>query len=130
MHPHHRKGSAAEYMAAAYFSSQGWELFWTPTGTSPCDFVMVKGEETKRVQVKAAGVWTKSGSTYTRVRLGGNNTYKPGDFDILAVVEGPSRMWIIPFEELPGKATLYLEKVGGAFERDYGWGKYEVSLES
>ena len=43
----------------------------------------------------------------------------------MAVTKG-GRMWVIPEEELPQTASLYLEKEGG-LDRDYGWGKYEVN---
>ena len=128
MHPSHRKGAVSEYLAAAHYSALGWEIFWPPTGSSPSDFVMVRGEDTQRVQVKTAGYWTKSGSKYIRVRLGGNKAYQSGDFDILVVVDATTdRIWAIPFDKLPKTSMLYLEKEGGASERDYGWDEYEVT---
>ena len=127
MHPNQRKGSASEYRAAAYFSEHGWEIFWPPTGSSPCDFVMVKEKQTQRVQVKTAVSWTKGPSTYLRVKLGGRNTYKEGDFDLLGVVGPDSRIWVIPFNKLPDRTMIYLEKHNGPRKRDYGWDEYEVT---
>tara|TARA_Y100001963_G_scaffold105490_1_gene145676 strand:+ start:691 stop:1086 length:396 start_codon:yes stop_codon:yes gene_type:complete len=126
MHPNQRRGSASEYTAAAYFSEHGWEIFWPPTGASPCDFIMVKEDQTQRVQIKTAVTWRKGPSTYLRVKLSGNNNYKPGDFDLLGVVGPESRMWVIPFDKLPERSMIYLEKHNGPRERDYGWGEYEV----
>tara|TARA_R100000808_G_C2140275_1_gene148078 strand:- start:498 stop:881 length:384 start_codon:yes stop_codon:yes gene_type:complete len=124
MHPNTRTGSANEYRAAAYFAEKGWEVFWPPTGKSPCDFVVVRNEETKRIQVKTASNWSQGNSDYIRVQL--PQTYQPGDFDLLVAVAKEGRMWIIPQDKLPQTASLYLEKEGG-YDRDYGWGEYEVN---
>ncbi len=129
MHPTHRRGASTEYKAAAYFAERGWEVFWPPSGSSPCDFIISRQSETQKVQVKTATIWTRSGSTYTRVRLGGKVLYKPGDFDLLVAWAPTDRLWVIPFEALPDKTMIYLVKDGGAHAKTYGFDKYEVTDE-
>ena len=116
----HRRGTACEYIAAAHFANQGWTIFWTPNGISPCDFIMRRKGITKGVQVKSAAWHEKGRTRYLRASLRSRKAYVKSDFDFLVVVDPQSRLWSIPFGSLPDTALLYLEK-----ERDGDVDKYE-----
>lgn len=82
---------------------------------SRADFAICKrGGPVLKVQVKKA-TWSKSGKgSYLQTRLVSRNLprrfYKPGDFDVLAVVDGDGRMWLYSFDEVKDKTSLSLDK--------------------
>ena len=120
------RGATSEYLAAAYFSSNGYEVFWPNGCSSAADFVADRSGVSFRVQVKTASWVEYRGVSYLRANLrSSRSSYKPGDYDLLAAVARDGRIWVIPFEDLPKKSTLYLERSGGR-AKDYGWGGYLV----
>ena len=82
MHESQRRGAACEYIAAAEFSSQGWTIFWTPTGSSATDFIIDKRGETFRVQVKSASWIIQGGSEYLRASVRARRKYTKDDYDL------------------------------------------------
>ena len=93
-------------MAACWFSEQGWEVFWSNLGQSSVDFLIVRDDEVKSVQVKSAisSVY-KNGKERLRVnlRMGRNKyrQYKKHAFDLLAICATDGRIWVIPKANLP-----------------------------
>ena len=122
------RGTASEYAAAAAFSNEGWTVFWTPTGSSVCDFIVVRGEMTMKVQVKSAGWYTKGKSKYLRASLSTQNrAYEQGDFDIYAIVDKiDDRIWCIPFADAPKTSLMYLEKKVNGVVSGYGWEQWMI----
>lgn len=80
-----RKGTAAEYLAKAWFSKQGYSILVPDTHETPFDFLAMSGSEVVKVQVKATT--TVGDLIRIRNKHGGNNAaYEPTDYDILAGV--------------------------------------------
>ena len=107
----HRKGQTSEYMAACWFSDQGWEVFWSNLGQSSVDFLVVHDNEVKSVQVKSAiSTFTKNGSERLRVNLRAGRRkprrYKAATFDLLVVCAKDGRIWVIPEKYIP-KVTQF-----------------------
>lgn len=126
MYASQRRGASCEYMAAAVFSDLGWTVFWTPTGSSPCDFIINRGKETKRVQVKSASWMEQAGTRYLRAFIRPRRRYTRDDFDLLVAVAHDGRVWSIPFRSLPKTATLYLEREKGGTLHRYGRGRWLI----
>ncbi len=81
-----RKGMAAEYLAKAFFSKQGFKILLPDTHETSYDFIILTEEgEQARVQVKAA-VFIND-LVRLRNKHGANNvSYKVSDYDILCGV--------------------------------------------
>lgn len=120
MYVSQRRGAACEYTAASVFSDLGWTVFWTPTGSSPCDFLINREGKTKRVQVKSASWMEQGGTRYLRASIRARRRYTKTDFDLLVVVAPDGRVWSIPFGFLPKTAMLYLEKDKSGVLHKYG----------
>lgn len=106
MHPTHSQGAASEYRAAAWFSLQGWEVYWSNSGQSAVDFIVMKDNDVQTVQVKTAVKVPKGDNPiYLKVNLTrGRNKgqlYADNAFDLLAVSSTTYQLWIIPFSYLP-----------------------------
>lgn len=104
------RGSSGEYTAAAYFAVNGWDIFWSPNGSGPVDFIASKPDTTQRVQVKTASIWKQGSRRYTRAMTKKSNgdKYSENDYDVLAAVAADGRMWVIPYKNLPDTKSLYL----------------------
>ena len=122
------KGAVSEYRSAAWFSEQGFEIFWTPSGAGPCDFIAIRGSESQRVQVKTAHWCQQGGSRYLRGPVQPRKgQYKDGDYDLLAIVCPDRRVWIIPYKEVPETYYIYLERINKHGDtKEYGWKKCQV----
>ena len=128
MYVSHRRGAACEYTAAAYFSSKGWTIFWTPSGATPCDFLIRKDGETQAIQVKSAALRQQGQTRYLRACIQSKRPYVSSDFDLLVIVGPAGRIWAIPFEKLPNTATLYLEKIKDGETETYGWEQWLIVI--
>ena len=122
-------GAANELRAAAYYTEQGWEVFWSPAAQGAADFLMQREGEVRAVQVKTAHVMERSGRTETRLYLKRSNgtRYLTSDFDILAVVCSTGRMWSIPFNNLPSVTTITLHSPDGEGNNRHDYDKYMVN---
>ena len=106
MHRTHKRGAVSEYQAATWFSSQGWEVYWSNLGQSSVDFLITRGGKMQTVQVKTAFRIPADGDPkYLKVNLTHGNRkgklYKDNTFHILAACAEDGRIWIIPFDEVP-----------------------------
>ena len=123
----HGMGAATEHRVAAFFLSNGYEVWWPSRGQSRADFVVEKGGRFQKVQAKTAHIETGDTNTYVRVRLSkpsrGSRPYEAGDFDLLAVRLADA-LWIVPAEDLPDQKTLCLFKRGPTVRP---WTKYDPS---
>ena len=104
-------GMTSEYKAAAYFSSQGYSVYWSMMSQTKEDFLIGKKGVYSRVQVKTA-TWSKSGMyRYLQARVVGKNkgsVYQKGDFDYMVFVDD-DRMWIAPWVEVKGLTSVCLD---------------------
>lgn len=122
----HFNGAAAERSVAAFFLGAGYEVWWPSVAQNRADFG-ITNEDThfKTIQVKSARWESRGDNEYLRVRLKkpsrGSREYVAGDFDYLAATDG-DRIWIIPFDALPSRASLCLDKRGPTV-RD--WNDYD-----
>jgi hypothetical protein len=113
MIPQHKEGSLAELKAAAYMVEKGYDVFFPITMNPKSDFIMSKGKEVIKVQVKKAS-WSITGRfKYLQVRIIGKQkgdyqrVYRLEDFDLLLVLDG-NRIWEIPAAEVLGMTSLCL----------------------
>ena len=106
MHRTHKKGAVSEYQAATWFSSQGWEVYWSNLGQSAVDFMITRDHEIYTIQVKTAVKVPKDGDIkYLKVNLTHGNRkgklYKDNTFNLLVVCYEDGRIWVVPIEDLP-----------------------------
>lgn len=116
MDSRHQSGHVAEIKASLYYAELGYEIYWPSFTQSGCDFIIVKKDEMRRIQVKKAYWFTRpSGTRYlqatTRKGAGsaGYKTYTKEDCDIIFIV-GEENLWSIPVEKLNGIQNVVLEK--------------------
>ena len=70
MDARHRRGQTSEYTAACWFSTQGWEVFWSNLGQSSVDFLIVRDNIVQAVQVKSAiKIAAPNGTEHLRVNM-------------------------------------------------------------
>lgn len=78
---------AAEYLAKAYFSKQGYLIISPDSHETPYDFIVTNEDLTYKVQVKSAITGVNDDYVRFRNKHGGNNqSYTVSDYDILAGV--------------------------------------------
>jgi len=112
MDARHRRGQTSEYTAACWFSTQGWEVFWSNLGQSSVDFLIVRDNIVQAVQVKSAvKIAAPNGTEHLRVNMvrGRKNKrilYKPFSYDILCVCSADGRIWVIPAKNVPQKTNI------------------------
>ncbi len=103
-----RKGMSAEYLAKAHFSKQGYLIISPDSHETSFDFLIHKGNEVFKVQVKAVLELEDFKLARIRNKHGANNkSYKQSDYDILAGV------WI-------DKNLIYLFKTEDVNEIGFG----------
>lgn len=125
----HYKGASNELKAAAYFLSQGHQVFFPMMQQGVVDFVIDSPDGLKRVQVKTASLNTGF-STYDyiqcRLARGSNDPrYSSDAFDLLVVIY-EDRMWVIPWSEI-SSTNICLSSTNPQYAprgRDYS--EYEV----
>ena len=108
----HSTGAVSELKAQAWFIANGYQIFTPVIQQGIFDFVIYKNGF-KSVQVKTAYPLLIDNYEYLTVRLGRSHhskktrSYEEGDeFDILFVIY-KDKYWLIPWEEIPNKKTLY-----------------------
>ena len=130
----HRNGLNAELRAALYYSEQGYDIYWPHTGQGSIDFIINKGVDTQRIQVKKAYITKRPTGTWylqATIRKGCGSKpfekYTKKDCDNVVVVSDDG-LWIIPIEKLENYGqTINLEK-GQEVRKSYKptWDKYRV----
>tara|TARA_R100000655_G_C2942914_1_gene185992 strand:+ start:452 stop:841 length:390 start_codon:yes stop_codon:yes gene_type:complete len=116
----YNKGAVSEYRAAAYFGEQGYEIFWNPTNGLRYDFIAFGDEGAIKVQVKTASWLNQNGSKYLRASIRPKRPYKKGDFDFLVLVAPDRRLWVIPYDDVPKRSYVYLERIDNTGQRKEG----------
>lgn len=111
-----RIGIAAELEAQLYYIKTGYDVFTPIMPQSKCDFIVTKGSEVIKVQVKKATNNPTSSGIYLQVRLQGKptpygtRTYTEDDFDELFIVH-KSGMWRIPSHLVMDKTSMTFGKL-------------------
>ena len=123
----HSKGASNELKAQAWFIENGYQVFTPVIQQGVFDFVVYKNKF-ESVQVKTAYMIHNVDWSYLTVRLGRSHhvvktrTYEKGDeFDILFVIY-ENNYWLIPWDKIPLKKTLYfngLNKKAGYNSNDW-----------
>ena len=116
-HSSHQRGAEAEYQAAAWYLGLGCNVFFPASSHARCDFVIDRGGSLLKIQVKHA-FWKAQGERQTKylcatLTRAPTTAYEKGDWDLLFVTDG-ARHWEIPFAEVAGVKTLYLDREGDA----------------
>ena len=103
----HQKGALNEKKAQLHFMKMGFDVFIPCHGGTRCDFVAIKDEGPKRVQVKTA----QYNGPYIQSRLDvKGKRYTEEDTDLVVFVLD-ERMWVVPIEEVDGKSSVCLGKI-------------------
>lgn len=110
----HTVGFIAEIKASLYFAENDYEIYWPSFSQSSCDFIITKGSEIQRVQVKSA-YWIErpSGLRYLQATTrkgsgtGGYKEYTNEDCDLIAIVH-QEELWLLSVQELAGRQSLCL----------------------
>jgi hypothetical protein len=117
-------GAINEKKAQLYFMEKWYDVFIPSHTGTRCDFVAI-GEDMKplRVQVKTA----QYNGPYIQARLDVRGTrYTEKDTDVLVFVLD-RRIWVIPIEEVTGKSSICLGKVGdNSYSPKIDFSSYEV----
>ncbi|AGF91032.1 hypothetical protein SXHG_00010 [Synechococcus phage MRHenn-2013a] len=109
----HMTGVKSELRAAIWFSERGYSVFFPLLTQSRVDFVVIKGPECIRVQVKTA-TWSISGKyKYLQVRLKSRDRqpkqlYSKEEVDVIFVIKDDN-YWMIPIGDVEGLTSLCLE---------------------
>lgn len=116
MHRNHYSGASAEYLAASWFLSQGYQVYWPSIEHGQTDFAICRHGRFQKVQVKKPS-WSSSGpNEYLRARLTnreGDKKYTEESFDLLALVDPETpRMWLFPASVVMGTTSISLDKRG------------------
>lgn len=106
------KGNSGLGMAIAYYSCNGYIVSVPLNDTQDYDLIVDKEGVISRVQVKATNCKTKRGTFQVALKSCGGTkgkTYKTvveTDIDIIFMVTGDGKMYLIPKEEIRNKSTL------------------------
>ena len=116
----HYLGASSEYLAAAHFLANGWQVYWPSVQQSWVDFVSDRGFGLRRVQVKTA-TWNRAKTHHylqCRLRHGvADTTPLVERYDDLVVVH-ETDCWIIEAEALDtSNLCLGTTRVGGKVSR-------------
>lgn len=120
----HYVGATSEYLAAAYFLSEGYQVYWPSVQQSCVDFIVDLNGALKRVQVKT-GTWNKD---HLQCRITPRNKTKKNSsemYDILVVVSDIGQ-WIIPSEKLHSSNICLANKSGNYTPRGVDWSEYKL----
>ena len=71
-----QEGAEAEAFAILHFTKEGWHVFTQATGKAPCDLVIVKDNEVKRIQVKSTSQETSTGGFKVELKTVRHNSKK------------------------------------------------------
>lgn len=105
-----------ELIAALYYVSIGYLIYWPLTHQGPCDFIAVNKDDLVKVQVKSRYRMNRpNGKAYIQatVRRGGGKRkdryYSKEECDVIAVVF-EDHIWVFPIEAVEGLKTVNLFK--------------------
>lgn len=107
----HFVGAASEHVAAAYYLTHNYKVFWPAAANGWTDFIIEKNNVYQRVQVKTA-TWNSVSPPhkYLQCRTRFTNKYDESPmiaYDILFVVSDIG-MWVIPTAELGTSSNICL----------------------
>lgn len=112
----HHNGTVAEFTVAAHYAQAGWLVYWPTAAQSPCDFVAIRGQDVRRVQVKKATWHTVGNSDYLQARVIKDTRsirkrlgYTVEDCDVIAFVD-EHRVWVAPVAEAGHRTCVHLDK--------------------
>ena len=140
MFEHHKNGAVCEFLAAAWFTNNGYIVSW-PTGNfSEYDFIIdKKDEEPKRVQVKTIYFDAHkkryiSGLTLSHRQADGttiNKKYDGNSFDICAFVcMDYNAIYAVPIDKIIGRRsiTFYPDRPQTHIKRPVNYERYKDQL--
>jgi len=86
-------------------------VYWSNLGQSAVDFIIARDHEIRTIQVKTAiHVSDENGADHLRVSIAHGASkgkrYRDNAFDLLVVCSPDTRIWVIPFKELPDAQSL------------------------
>ena len=141
MNQHKVNGVISEFLAAAWFTRNGYIVSWPSDSSVEYDFIIDnKTDEPKRVQVKTI-YFENSKKRYigslvlTHRQNNGkslNKKYKQGAFDIAAFVSVETNsIYIVPFDFVHGRRsiTFYPDEKGNAnYKRPFNFESFKEVL--
>lgn len=127
----HYVGAAHEHYAAYIFQRMGYMVLWPSPQQSVIDFVIHKGTEFKRVQVKTA-TWNRGSPPYAylqcRTRL--TNLYqdkRPDElYDIMCCI-WDHNVWIIPAEAIDSSNIALMNDNPAPRKKPNRWDQYRIT---
>lgn len=108
----HIRGARNELIAADFFMSHGWDVYFPLMAQSRADLVVTKGSRVKKIQVKTITYCRTGKYLYKQCRLCTNNErqdkfYKIGDFDYLLFVDNvDGSLYLAPISEVQGLTSV------------------------
>jgi hypothetical protein len=125
----HFVGASHEHYVAAAFLKNGCPVYWPAIQQESVDFIVQNCNGLERVQVKSA-TWCKNKHQkyrYLQCRTQSTKKYKHIPitklYDILAIVAGDGRIWLIPAEEV-NSSNISLDGDGPNHKNRDKWRKY------
>lgn len=111
-----------------WFGRAGWSVFFPVTHSPDVDLVVLRGDETQRVQVKTSRAARNGRYEVTLCTRGGNqswngitNLFSPTRCDLLFVLVADGRRWCIPSARVAaGQGILLGGPKYAAFEVERG----------
>lgn len=126
----HVVGQIYELKAAQHFSSKGYAIFWPLFTATKCDFIIVKDSETLKIQVKKATWEVRGNYNYlagkVHRRKRGDREYTEDDFDFIVFIDDTDRMWMLPFTEVEGQSSVYLDSTNRNYTPTKDYTEYRV----
>ena len=108
------KGNTSLGIAIAYYASNGYTVSIPLNDTQDYDLLVDKNNFIKRIQVKSTGCKTKYGNYQVALKSCGGTkgtTYKTvikTDVELIFILAGNKKMYLIPKEEIENSSTLSL----------------------
>lgn len=100
-------GAHNEVRAQLWFMERGYDVFTPTHSATRADFIVTKGSETLRVQVKTA----QYNGPYIQSRLDIRGTkYTSDEVDVIFFILD-HRKWLVPIQLVEGKPSVCLGKV-------------------
>lgn len=112
------KGDIALANAIQYYVTQGFEVCLPIGDKRPYDIIVEMDGNTKRVQVKYAGFYTKVAQHKVALRITGGNQsrytakkYENSDFEELFVYTANGRKFVLPWDKIIARNELNIENL-------------------
>ena len=112
------KGDIAEAKAIAWFVDAGYEVLLPLGSKRKYDFAIEKDGLISKVQVKYAGVYSKSGTCKAALRTTGGNQsfntvkfYEKIDFDYLYIFTQKNQEYVLPWTLVSARNELSIEDI-------------------